>query len=75
MSREGDKELKVRLPLPQHIRLHTIKVLDGQPIQDTVRLALEAYFVAYDAHQQRLPSDASAQPKAHDDSKSSLTAP
>jgi hypothetical protein len=47
MSRRGDgKELKVMLPLPLHVKLHTLKVMDGQPIQTTVRDALDAYFRA-----------------------------
>jgi hypothetical protein len=39
-----EKEIKVRIPLDYHIRLHAVKVVRGQPISDTVRLALEHYF-------------------------------
>jgi hypothetical protein len=44
-----EKELKVRLPAPVHIKLHTIKVLHGQSIHDSVLQALEAYFRAFEA--------------------------
>ena len=40
-----DKEIKVRIPMQQHIQLHTLKVLRGQSISTTVKAALEAYFV------------------------------
>lgn len=39
-----DKEIKVRIPLDYHIKLHTVKVVSGVPISDTVKDALEAYF-------------------------------
>lgn len=39
-----EKEIKVRIPMQQHIQLHTLKVLQGQTISDTVKVALEAYF-------------------------------
>lgn len=39
-----DKEIKVRIPLEYHIKLHTAKVVSGKPISDTVKVALEAYF-------------------------------
>lgn len=44
-----EKEIKVRIPLPYHIKLHTIKVLHGQSISSTVRLALDAYFKSFEA--------------------------
>lgn len=44
----SEKEIKVRIPMQQHIRLHTIKVLHGQSISDTVKAALDAYFRDFD---------------------------
>lgn len=38
------KEIKVKIPVGYHIKLHTLKVLRGQSISDTVELALEKYF-------------------------------
>lgn len=43
-SMADDKEIKVRIPLDYHIKLHTVKVVSGVPISDTVKDALEAYF-------------------------------
>lgn len=43
-SMTDDKEIKVRIPLDYHIKLHTVKVVSGVPISDTVKDALEAYF-------------------------------
>lgn len=43
-SLADDKEIKVRIPLDYHIKLHTVKVVSGVPISDTVKDALEAYF-------------------------------
>ena len=47
-----DKEIKVRIPLDYHIKLHTVKVVSGTAISDTVKVALENYFeeLAKDAH-------------------------
>jgi hypothetical protein len=41
---EGEKEIKVKIPLDYHIKLHTVKVVEGQNISDTVRMALTEYF-------------------------------
>lgn len=41
---DAGKELKVRLPMALHLKLHTAKLLKGQLISDTVRIALERYF-------------------------------
>lgn len=41
------KEVKVKIPMGHHIRLHSMKVLTGKPISDTVTEALEAYFMAH----------------------------
>jgi hypothetical protein len=38
------KEVKVKIPLNYHIKLHSMKVLTGKAISDTVTEALEAYF-------------------------------
>lgn len=43
-SMTDDKEIKVRIPLDYHIKLHTVKVVSGVPISDTVKAALEDYF-------------------------------
>ena len=44
VSMSEDKEIKVRIPLDYHIKLHTVKVVSGKPISDTVKMALESYF-------------------------------
>jgi hypothetical protein len=41
---ETGKEIKVKIPMNYHIKLHTLKVLKGQSISDTVELALAKYF-------------------------------
>ena len=41
---EEDKEIKVKIPLNYHIKLHTVKVVKGQNISDTVKAALAHYF-------------------------------
>lgn len=41
---ENGKEIKVKIPVGYHIKLHTLKVLKGQSISDTVELALAKYF-------------------------------
>lgn len=38
------KEVKVKIPVGYHIKLHSMKVLTGKPISDAVTEALEAYF-------------------------------
>lgn len=44
-----EKEIKVRIPMGQHIKLHTLKVLHGQSISTTVKVALANYFREFDA--------------------------
>jgi hypothetical protein len=44
---EAGKEIKVKIPVGYHIKLHTLKVLKGQSISDTVEIALERYFAAH----------------------------
>jgi hypothetical protein len=39
-----EKEIKVRIPLDYHIKLHTVKVVQGTAISETVKAALENYF-------------------------------
>lgn len=43
---DEDKEIKVKIPLNYHIKLHTVKVVKGQNISDTVKQALEHYFTS-----------------------------
>ncbi len=38
------KELKVKLPLRHHIRLHSLKLVRKEAISDTVMKALTEYF-------------------------------
>lgn len=38
------KEVKVRIPVAYHIKLHSMKVLTGKPISDAVTEALTQYF-------------------------------
>lgn len=46
---EEAKEIKVKIPLDFHIKLHTLKVLKGQSISDTVEMALGRYFTELNA--------------------------
>ena len=41
---ERTKEVKVKIPLKYHIKLHSVKVLTGQEISETVTAALNDYF-------------------------------
>ena len=41
---DSGKEIKVKIPVGYHIKLHTLKVLKGQSISDTVEIALQKYF-------------------------------
>ena len=41
---EEPKELKIRLPLRYHVRLHGLKLLRKQNIADSVMHALDDYF-------------------------------
>lgn len=38
------REIKVRLPLRHHLRLHSVKILTGRQMSDVVAAALEDYF-------------------------------
>jgi hypothetical protein len=44
---DAGKEIKVKIPVGYHIKLHTLKVLKGQSISDTVEIALEKYFATH----------------------------
>lgn len=41
---DREKEVKVKIPLGIHLKLHSMKVITGQHISDTVTEALESYF-------------------------------
>lgn len=41
------REMKVKIPVHQHIRLHALKIRDGQAISETVERALSEYFDRY----------------------------
>ena len=43
------KELKVRIPVNQHVRLHTIKLSKGVTIGEVVSEAIERYLAAEDS--------------------------
>lgn len=42
------KEIKLRLPVAMHIRLHSVKIMDNRTISDVVTEAVEAYFAKMD---------------------------
>ena len=41
---EGLRTLKVKLPIQQHIQLHSMRVYRGEGISETVTAALQMYF-------------------------------
>jgi hypothetical protein len=41
---DEQKEIKVKIPVEYHVKLHTLKVLKGQEISTTVESALTRYF-------------------------------
>jgi hypothetical protein len=41
---DEEKEIKVKIPVEYHVKLHTLKVLRGQNISSTVEEALTRYF-------------------------------
>lgn len=43
------KELKVKLPLKFHVKLHSLKLLRGKTMSGTVAEALDAYFSRVEA--------------------------
>ncbi|HET6403900.1 MAG TPA: hypothetical protein VFH78_04585 [Candidatus Thermoplasmatota archaeon] len=40
------KEVKVKIPVAHHIKLHSMKVLTGKQISDAITEALDAYFAS-----------------------------
>ena len=54
------KEVKVRIPVGHHVRLHSMRVLTGKGISDAVTEALDAYFASSRFHDALAgePSDA-----------------
>jgi len=53
---ERVKEVKVKIPINYHIKLHSMKVLTGKAISDTVTEALDAYFLQMRAPSLSLPA-------------------
>lgn len=47
------KELKVRLPVSVHMRLHGLKILGDKSISATVEEALDAYFEKHNLNNDR----------------------
>ncbi len=47
------KELKVRLPVSVHMRLHGLKILGDKSISATVEEALDAYFEKHNMYGER----------------------
>lgn len=47
------KEVKVKIPVSHHIKLHSMKVLTGKQISDAITEALDAYFASR-AHDETL---------------------
>lgn len=45
------KEVKVKIPVSHHIKLHSMKVLTGKQISDAITEALDAYFAAQNANE------------------------
>jgi hypothetical protein len=41
------KEVKVKIPMGHHVKLHSVKVLTGKPISEAVKEALDLYFAAH----------------------------
>ena len=53
------KEVKVKIPLEFHVKLHSMKVLTGAQISDTITEALRIYFNKREAPQRLEPAQAS----------------
>ncbi|HVL48038.1 MAG TPA: hypothetical protein VM889_05740 [Candidatus Thermoplasmatota archaeon] len=47
-DREVVKELKVKIPVGYHVKLHALKVITGKQMRDAVTEALDAYFATND---------------------------
>ena len=52
------KEVKVKIPIGHHVKLHSMKVLTGKQISDAVTEALDAYFASSRFHDAIAPPDA-----------------
>lgn len=53
---EEEKDLKVRIPVRHHLRLHSIKVLTGKQISEAITEALDAYFAEREVELLKVPS-------------------
>ncbi len=53
MDLEERKEVRVKIPLGYHLKLHSMKVLTGKQISDTVTEALETYFEELQGEEER----------------------
>ena len=42
-----EKEVKVKIPMGHHVKLHSVKVLTGKPISEAVSEALDLYFATH----------------------------
>jgi len=56
------KEVKVKIPVHYHVRLHSMKVLTGKQISDAVTEALDAYFAIREPVFGRAPTIATVKP-------------
>jgi len=46
-DKQALREVKVKIPAAHHLRLHALKIRDGQQISATVERALTEYFERY----------------------------
>lgn len=44
MVKDGYKEIKVKIPIEYHIKLHSIRLTEDRSLSSTVQDALETYF-------------------------------
>lgn len=56
------KEVKVVIPVDHLVRLHSMKVLTGKHISDTVTEALDAYFARQNGAAAAMPAHAGPEP-------------
>jgi hypothetical protein len=69
------KEIKVRIPVSFHLKLHAFKVLKGKPISDTIVEALDAYFKAAEERKAHREGAAVLAPPAGDLAPAAADAP
>lgn len=50
------KEVKVKIPVSHHIKLHSMKVLTGKQISDAITEALDVYFAQRGLDEMTLPA-------------------